>query len=189
MLHPRHAIRNAIVSLLRDPLPDTTPPVYRTSCNSKVFPSRTTPLPVKRLPAILVYTASDVPDASYPRNDEGPTRRLLEAVIEVAAIGEDADDQIDTICLQVEAALLERDNLGGVCERALLGGTDIELAGDGEADIVAARISVNVAYWSDVPVADGSTPEEVYGSWVPLIGPANLPLYQRIDNGQLPEIE
>ncbi|HYD67005.1 hypothetical protein [Azospirillum sp.] len=192
-MHPRTVIRHALVAHLGQPLPDTDPPSYRTAAGDRVYAARSAPVPSDGLPCLAVHTGEDVRDASAPANAEGPERRLLtivvEGVVEGSAPGANADDAADALALEVESAVRADPTLGGLVEGIRLERTATAATGSGDDQTVVAKLTFGAVYYAHLPAGDGPPPPtQLYGSWEPNTGPAHLDDYQRIEQGQLPEV-
>jgi len=141
-MHPRSLIRAAAVAALSG----------ATDAGPRVYPSRTRPLNARLLPAIGVY----VTDESA---DDGQTRprtyvRTATLAVDVIAQEDDSlDDTLDTICLQVEEALLVDPLLGGVCDDLVYRGTNVTLvpARDSDPGKGAAMLTFDVEYRTEQP--------------------------------------
>lgn len=190
VMHPRQAIRHALRDHLGAPVPDTDPPVHRTAAGARVFLARSLPVPAEQLPAILVFTPADARDLAWPIHDNGPVRRILTLMVEASAAGDDADDTVDLVCIQVERALRLNPALGGLVESLRWHGTVLEPGGQGEGGVVTARMTWQAVYYTlPPPEPDGVVPVAVYGSWAPEIGPPHADDYDAITDGRIPEID
>lgn len=183
-MHHRQKIRHAVRDLLRG-----TDGARPTTAGRKVYASRVVPIMPSHFPALLVYTTTDKRDASAPYEANGIVRHLLTVNVEVAAGGEDADDQVDALCAEVEAVLATDANLGGAVESLTWQQTEIDLAGDGDQPVVAARMELEAVYYTAPPEEEpGTLPSGVYASWAPDIGPPHEGHYTDVTQHGLPDV-
>lgn len=184
-MHPRQTIRHALRQRLRG-----ADGAHPTAAGRKVYASRAVPVMASHLPALLIYTTSDRRDTRFSDAQDGVIRHILTVAVEVAAAGEDADDQVDSLCAEVEAVLATDANLGGAVESLTWQQTEIDLAGDGDAPVVAARMEWEAVYYTVPAEEDAGTPPPsgVYASWAPDIGLPHEDDYVDISNGQLPDV-
>lgn len=187
VMHPRTQIRHAVCALLATP---TDPaPVYRTGAEDRIYATRTAPLHRRHMPAIMVMTEGERRDTGAPYHQpDGPVRRLLNLSIGAVTAGEDADDGVDTLCFEIERALMADPNLGGLCESVYWQETVLQELGDGNEFFLMAQMVFEVAYYTAVEEPETDIPTTVYGSWVPKIGIPHEPDYQDITDGRVPEI-
>lgn len=164
MTHPRSLIRNALRDLVAQALPELA---------GRIHLHRAVPLGKARLPAILVYAREERID-EWHRDDEGACvrKRLLTLGVEIVAAGDDAHDAVDALAARFEAALEADETLGRRVESARLVATSIEQDGDGELVALAARLTVEVVYWTTwrQSADDGVRPSIVLYSVSPHIG-------------------
>lgn len=188
-MHPRTAIRHALIAHLGQPMPGSEPPVFRTSADERVFSKHFATLPPSVLPFLTISTDEDKRDLTVPVADDGPVRRQLAILVEGLVAGADADDRADALSLEVEDALRADPTLGGLLESLRWERTVTEGAVVGEADVATMRMSVSVVYFSHLPSEGGPPlPTRIYGSWEPNTGPEHLADYRELIDGRPPEI-
>jgi len=186
-MHPRTAIRHALVAHLGQPVPDIVSPGYRTAAQDNVFSKRSAALPAVALPCLLVSTDEDKREAGDPAGGGGPLRRQLTVMVEGRATGEGAETTVDALSLEVEDAVFANPTLGGLLESLRWEKTVIE--GIGDTAGVTARMTFSAIYHSHPPPEGGPPlPSRVYGSWEPDTGPPHLPDYREMSDGRPPEI-
>ncbi len=135
MAHVRQQIREAFATVLAN-----------ASVASVISSSRVYPLPPTTTTAALIYTNTDsVTDTTLtaPRN---LTRELIIVVECVARKLADLDDQLDTLCKNVENAVGANNTLGGLVKDCILADTIITHDFNGDAPIGSARMQFRVMY-------------------------------------------
>lgn len=117
-----------------------------TTTGVNVYASRVYPLGGSKLPALLIYTQSESLEETSFSADRVQTR-LLEVVVEgyVRAISS-FDDALDTICKEVEVAILDAPKLGGLAINTTLNNVEAMYSGDGEQPIATIRLTFAVQY-------------------------------------------
>lgn len=151
MIHPRQTIRNAVVERLRAPLPDQScGSAGPTAAGCRVFSGRVRPLFPKDLPAILVYARQERADPdSRAADGQRPLRRRLDLAVEIVAMArEDLDDALDSLAAQVEARLDGFEIPTHRTARLGLTDTEIDLVGEGEQMLGAARLTWTITYYT-----------------------------------------
>lgn len=161
MAHVRKLVREAVANiLLGNPQAVPATPVYPISeVAGRVFPNRPTPIWEVELPAICVYTKSEV--ATARDGDKIPKHydRRLSLVVEILVSVETGfDDLIDTIAEKVEALLLHRWFLKDpvtsteTSDNLLMKATEIAFVGEDVHNVIASgQITFEVLYNTDVP--------------------------------------
>lgn len=135
MAHVRQQIREAFATVLTN-----------ANVASVISSSRVYPLPPTTTTAALIYTNTDsVTDTTLtaPRN---LTRELIIVVECVARKLTDLDDQLDTLCKNVENAVGANNTLGGLVKDCILADTIITHDFNGDAPIGSARMQFRVMY-------------------------------------------
>lgn len=135
MAHVRQQIREAFATVLTN-----------ATVASVISSSRVYPLPPTTTTAALIYTNTDsVTDTTLtaPRN---LTRELIIVVECVARKLADLDDQLDTLCKNVENAVGANNTLGGLVKDCILADTIITHDFNGDAPIGSARMQFRVMY-------------------------------------------
>ena len=138
--HARHQIRDAVVTLVTG----------LTTTGSNVWASRVYPMDDDNLPGLIVRTM-DEPIA--PGGSLGyRIRRMLSLEIEARVKAEETaaplDEQLDTICAEVEAALGGSITLGGLAQSCALTRTRFAHAGSMERPVGIAVMTWMIAYYT-----------------------------------------
>lgn len=153
MTHPRTVIRNAFVDRLKGQVEG----VYRTNAENRVFAGRIAPVDVNdddELPAILVYSRTDKRDPEKDYSVSGSdawTQSDLQVVVEAIIAGneETADDRLDVLAAQIEAALEDFDIPTYESARVRLGDTDIDVVTEGfRRPVAAVGLCYHVRYFN-----------------------------------------
>ncbi len=133
--HIRTQIRNQVVSDLTG----------LTTTGNNVFASRMHRLASTDLPALLVYTLSEESGVDSMSSPRGLFRELDLAVEAIVEDNDATDDDLDTICKEVEAAL-GASTLSGLAKDVFLSSTDIEFDGEKAKKYGSARMSWRIEY-------------------------------------------
>lgn len=139
MTHPRKIIRDAAVTLLTG----------ATSAGTRVTPTRVEPHKKTDLPAISVYTLSE---ATVDDNDGAAPRELTRVVnleitgwvAHVATLP--ADDAMDALAAQIEAAMDADPYLGGAAGDSILQGTELTIIDDGDPLVGVVTLTYAVTF-------------------------------------------
>lgn len=122
MAHPRKLIRHAVVALLID---------AATAAGARVKPTRVEPNKKSELPALGVYTLND------PVNEDESTELEQLHELELEVVGwvahtdaVPADDAMDDIAEEIEAAMIGDRYLSGAAGEVRLVGTTMEVVED-----------------------------------------------------------
>lgn len=135
MAHLRSQIRAAVVTRVTS--------LATTGAN--VFDARVYPLHDAELPALCVYTRSDVPDYEAGALAQTPTHEL-ELHIEGYVKG-DSEATADLIAEEVETALYGSDNtFGGLIHGLEIGETELRVDGEGDELITIVDMTYTVFY-------------------------------------------
>jgi hypothetical protein len=136
MAHVRKLIRDNIKTVLTG----------LTTTGSNVFQTRLFPIEEGNMPALCIYTKTEVTDYSSmtpPRTQY----RTLEIAVEAYVKGTSLlDNSIDTIAVEVEEALATDLTRGGNAKDTLITGVEIDYSPDGEQSVGIARFTVQVVY-------------------------------------------
>lgn len=136
MSHVRQQIRDDIVTTLTG----------LTTTGSNVFRSRIFPLEDTSLPALCIYTKSEVSEydtIGLPRS----VNRVLDVAVEAYVKGvSNYDNTLDTIAVEVEEAIAADVTLGGLAKDAQITAFEADFAGDGEQPVAVGRFTVTVEY-------------------------------------------
>lgn len=136
MSHVRQQIRDDIVTTLTG----------LTTTGSNVFRSRIFPLEDTSLPALCIYTKSEVSEydtIGLPRS----VNRVLDVAVEAYVKGvSNYDNTLDTIAVEVEEAIAADVTLGGLAKDAQITAFEADFAGDGEQPVAVGRFTITVEY-------------------------------------------
>ena len=102
------------------------------------------------LPGVAVYTLSDQSETA-PIDSREMTRTVTVAVEIYVGGGESIDDEIDALCVAIEAAMEGDDEgrFGGLVIDSALTRTSIGLVGETERRHGICRLEYEVEYWAD----------------------------------------
>jgi len=132
-----------IRKLIRDDIETTLTGL--TTTGSNVFASRVYPIQSAKMPGLCVYTSSETIEAQTIKPPRGLIRSLevsVEAYVESAV----ADDVLDTIAAEVEAAMTTDLTRGGNAKDTRLVSFEADFAGDGERPVVVGRFIFEIVY-------------------------------------------
>ena len=136
MAHVRKSIRDRIVSVLTSNV---------TLVRTRVYGTRVYPLNEAELPAITVYSGSEVSNRLNMGLNDLNRSLSVEVDIYIRATGT-FDDDVDAIAVQVEEAIAGDFTVNGLAKEAVLTGTDIQFSGDAEQPIGVAKLTFIVRY-------------------------------------------
>lgn len=150
--HQRKVIRDSVVRLL----------VNSTDALDRVFPTRVATLRKGDLPALAVYALEESVDPeSFNTAPRELTRKLQLAIEVYVRQGENVDDAVDAICVQVERAMDADETFGKVCGRSILASTQITVIELGDLPVGVARLVYDVTYYTSAPDAADVTPDDL----------------------------
>lgn len=136
MAHVRKQIRDRIASQLTSNV---------SLVSSRVYTSRVYPLTEANLPAITVYTGSEI--SSRLNMGVGDLNRSLTVDVDLYVRATATfDDDVDAIAVQVEEAIASDFTVNGLAKEAVLTGTDIQFSGDAEQPVGVAKLTFTVRY-------------------------------------------
>lgn len=136
MAHVRKQIRDRIASVLSSNVP---------LVKRRVYASRVYPLTEDNLPAITVYTGSEVSNR-LNMGLKDLNRSLSIDVDLYVRVTKTFDDDVDKIAVQVEEAIANDFTVNGLAKEAVLTGTDIQFSGDAEQPVGVAKLTFTVRY-------------------------------------------
>lgn len=99
---------------------------------SNVYESRVYPIENSKLPALVIYTKSEISEPIVIGTDRVMSRELSVVVEGYAKATSNFDDTIDTISKEVEEAIAADRTLGGLAKDTYLESTEIEFNSEGE---------------------------------------------------------
>ena len=155
MSHPRSIIRNSIINQLNG----------KTDAADRIYGNRAKPLFDQFLPAILVYAKDEnIIEERYETDGFGPLKRELEIAIEAVILGgDDFDQKLDDISIQIENALDGFEFETRKSDIIKLKSTEIDSSIEGGKIYGAVRLTYSVTYRTAVkqPDLSGTTPTEI----------------------------
>jgi hypothetical protein len=159
--HPRAIIRNSIIDLLTTNVES----VYLTDAKDRIYSNRSLSLFDQSLPAILVYSLEEtILEDNYKSDGYGPLKRDLEIVIEAMVDGDDFDDKLDKLSIQIETALDDFEIEGRKSDLIKLKSTEIESSIQNDQVYGTVKLRYSVIYRSEAkqPICSGIVPQELY---------------------------
>ena len=117
-----------------------------TTTGANVYASRVYPLGGAKLPALLIYTQSESLEETAFSSKRVQTRELqviVEGYIKAVA---NFDDSLDTICKEVEIAILDAPKLGGLAVNTELTNVEASYSGEAEQPVGTIRLTFAVQY-------------------------------------------
>lgn len=146
--HQRQQIRQAVTTALQTALGTV-----------KVWPSRFLPFQVNQLPAVAVYTLSETVQPESINKTRGASRELwrdltlvVEGIVRAsAADGDNPDNDLDALALNIEVAMHADETFGGVCDKSMLQSTEISVLENGDKAFAVARLSYGFLYQTLAP--------------------------------------
>jgi len=135
MAHVRQSIRSNIETTLTG----------LTTTGSKVYASRVYPIQSAGMPGLCIYTSSETIEAQTIKPPRGLIRSL-EVSVEAYVENANADDTLDTICAEIEAAMTTDLTRGGYAKDTRLVSFEAEFAGEGERPVVVGRMQYEILY-------------------------------------------
>jgi hypothetical protein len=155
--HPRKLIRVAAVAALIG-----TAPTYATSAGVHVFPTRMIPYKANELPALSVYTLSEVVDPDSRSTAPQELTRSLELAVEGCLEAKaTVDDDMDALALQIEDAMMLDDTLGGKVSWVWLHSTEMTVLEKGDQRVGLVRLVFRAEYYSAAPPDGRVLPDDL----------------------------
>jgi|11BtaG_2_1085332.scaffolds.fasta_scaffold07794_3 hypothetical protein len=136
MAHVRKQIRDRMASTIS---------TGATLVSSRVYTTRVYPLTDANLPAITVYTGSEVSNRLNMGLNDLNRSLTVDVDIYVRATST-FDDDVDAIAVQIEEAIAGDFTVNGLAKEAVLTGTEIQFSGDAEQPIGVAKLTYSVRY-------------------------------------------
>lgn len=139
MTHARHQLRDYVCNTLLNAVRQKT---------AELTIHQTRFYPQSSFPYVSVYAHSEqARDESNNRpNSEKRYMRQLNLIIEAGVKGEDAEDAIDDLCVDIESAMQADETLGDRVVFSDLNRTIIEPIRDGESPILVARLTYQIGF-------------------------------------------
>jgi hypothetical protein len=145
-MHQRAVIRHAVRDLLI---------AAATVAGSRVFATRAIPLRENQLPAICIYTLTETVDAQESITAPRVLTRDLSVVIEGwAAPGDNVDDSMDALALEIENAMHADPYLGDVVADSMLDDTTMEVLEEGARIMGLVTLTYAATYRTFAPEPD-----------------------------------
>jgi hypothetical protein len=146
--HQRQLIREAAVAQIKG-----SAPTYATSAQDRVFETRLVPFASVVLPAIAVYTLREtsVDKGSAPRELERTMQLAVEAMVKT---GENVDDAMDAIALEIERAMHADPTFGDTAGDSSLTSTEMDIVEDADREYGVVRMLFTTTYYTGAPDAD-----------------------------------
>lgn len=146
MAHRRQLIRKAIQAALL---------AADTSADTRVYTTRKVPYKRLELPSIAIYSLKEPVDPDSKNTAPRVlTRDLAVAIEAVVKEGENVDDAMDDIALEIEQAMHIDPTFGDVCCDSLLSDTELELAEVGDQPVGRVTLLYTVTYMTGAPEAE-----------------------------------
>ncbi len=136
MAHVRKQIRDRMASTIS---------TGATLVSSRVYTTRVYPLTDANLPAITLYTGSEVSNRLNMGLNDLNRSLTVDVDIYVRATST-FDDDVDAIAVQIEEAIAGDFTVNGLAKEAVLTGTEIQFSGDAEQPIGVAKLTYSVRY-------------------------------------------
>ena len=140
MAHVRQQIREAI----------GTACTGLSTTGARVYQARVYPLATANLPGLAIYTNSETSEEA----EVGGASRLLMRLLEVKIDGysrktSGLDDELDTICTEVEVAIMDDSTVQNLVANLYISETSISFASEGDRPIGCASMSWNCVYYTE----------------------------------------
>lgn len=157
--HERQAIRAAMVALLKG----------NTDADQRVFQSRQSPVRDHELPAICLYTDSEVTEPASFKTAPRELERVLTVAIDayIAAPNNDADqldDALDAMAVQIETALDADPDFDGSVFWSGLAATEFAVALEGKRPIGVLHLEYTCVYHSDLRTAAADDARDIFNT-------------------------
>ena len=136
MAHVRKQIRDRMASTIS---------TGATLVSSRVYTTRVYPLTDANLPAITVYTGSEISNRLNMGLNDLNRSLTVDVDIYVRATST-FDDDVDAIAVQIEEAIAGDFTVNGLAKEAVLTGTEIQFSGDAEQPVGVAKLTYSVRY-------------------------------------------
>jgi hypothetical protein len=154
MTHVRQQIRERVVEVLKG---------GHSAAGENVYAHRVHPIPSEKvpgsrapLPAIGVLTTDEQSSlAAYDPDLSGKRyNRTIEISLDLYAIGDDSDDQVDALAVDVERLMEVDDTLGGFVRNLVLTASRDVYSGEGERIAGRKRLTYQATYKTKAGVAE-----------------------------------
>jgi serine/threonine protein kinase HipA of HipAB toxin-antitoxin module len=117
---------------------------------SRVFVQRRYPADETALPCLLIYRGGEVSEVAEMGTSDREMSRVADILVEAVAAGETADDTLDRIAAEAEAALAADIRLGGLARDTHCASWQPGPTGEdqGRKRLASARLTVRVTYFT-----------------------------------------
>ena len=117
---------------------------------ARVFQARVYPLASADLPGLALYTNSETSEEA----EVGGASRLLMRTLEVKIDGysrktSGLDDELDTICAEVETAIMDNSTVQGLVAYLFILETSVSFSSEGDRPIGCASMTWNCVYYTE----------------------------------------
>ena len=136
MAHVRRQIRDKVASILRTNV---------SLVKKRVYTTRVHPLNEDNLPAISVYTGSEL----VQRLNAGVTDVSRDLTLDIDIYVRETrnfDDDVDAIAVQIEEALADNFTLAGLVKYSVLTSTEIRFDGEADQILGVAKMTYSIRY-------------------------------------------
>lgn len=142
MLHQRQLIREAAKAAL----------LGKTAAGDRVYETRVLPLRRIDLPAISIYTMEETVEpesrTTAPRELKRTVQLNIHAFVEE---GDNVDDAMDALAMQIERAIHADDTLGGTASDCILASTELDVGEEGQRLVGTVVLTYEVDYYTYAP--------------------------------------
>jgi hypothetical protein len=138
MTHVRQQIRAAVVTALTN----------LTTTKKRIYATRVHPVNDNELPCLLIYTRDENSEPITMQQPRRIRRILTLAVDGVVKLNEGYDNKVDTIAVEVEAALYNNASLNALIKDIFLTATEIKITGEAEKPVAVVSMSFQVEYYT-----------------------------------------
>jgi hypothetical protein len=118
-----------------------------TTTGNNVYESRVYTLQENALPALVIYTKSEISEPIVIGTDRAMSRELSVVVEAYCKATSNFDDTIDTISKEVEEAIAADRTLGGLAKDTYIESTEIEYTGEGDQPVGYVALTFLTNYY------------------------------------------
>jgi hypothetical protein len=156
LTHVRQQIRERVVETLKG---------GHTVAAENVYPHRVRPLPTEKvpgsrapMPAIGVLTTDEASSlAAYDSDLSGKRyNRTIEIALDLYTLGDDSDDQVDALAVDVERLMEADDTLGGFVRNLVLTASRDVYSAEGERIAGRKRLTYQATYKTKAGAAEAA---------------------------------
>lgn len=117
-----------------------------TAAGDNIFKSRATDIPLAQLPAISVYTLSEVGDGVGNHTPQFNTNLTLQLDVVITATEDDWDDVLDALCKEAVDTLLCNPEFVKEFSRVSSFSTSVQFKDGGDTPVAIATITIGLIY-------------------------------------------